>query len=288
MFSMKKFLVKFYFFCVKIVNTIVSLLSVLLFSSFSTRAKLKKNRSEIKKNTECIILGNGPSVTGFLESIKNEVIQKDLFVLNFFGRTSHFKIIQPSYYLLIDPDLFSDNIRESIKNQSKDLVVELNQVSWKMILFVPARYKNSGIINLITNPNLLITPFNTTPISGFTSIEYFIFKKCLGMPVPESVIIASIFLAIYFQYEICHLYGVEHSWLKDLKINEKNQVTVGLEHFYKDSNLTDEKRVLSEFLLSQVRLFKSHMKLQNYSRHLGIKILNHTTGSYIDAYERVK
>jgi hypothetical protein len=94
-------------------------------------------------------------------------------------------------------------------------------------------------------------------------------------------------LAIKLQYEICHLYGVEHSWLKDLKINDKNQVTVGLEHFYKDSNLTDEKRVLSEFLLSQVRLFKSHMKLQNYSHYLGIKILNHTSGSYIDAYERV-
>jgi hypothetical protein len=282
---MRKNLIKIYFFCSEAFSTCISLISVLLFSSFSVYNNINKRKFEIKKNTDCIIIGNGPSASAILKQNK-EFLQKDLFVLNFFGLTSYFKSTRPAFYILIDHDFFSENGNLDLMSNVKDLIIELNQVSWKMMLFVPLRYSKSRVMNNLTNPNLIITPINTTPISGFEKVEYFIFKKQLGMPVAESVIIAAIFLAINFQYKTCHLFGVEHSWLKNLQINHNNEVLVGLDHFYEGSSLTDENRGLSEFLLSQARLFRSHMKLQKFSQYQGVKILNHTSGSYIDAYQK--
>ena len=76
----------------------------------------------------------------------------------------------------------------------------------------------------LTNSKLIIVPFNATPIKGITSVENFIFKRNLGMPTPETVVNATVFLAINMNFEIIHLYGVEQSWLKNLSISNDNSV----------------------------------------------------------------
>ena len=282
---MKKILIEFNFFCIKISETIISILSVIFFSSFSTKKNVNF-KQKIKKSSECIIIGNGPSVNLLFEENRNFINNKDVFVVNFFCLTKYFIEIKPSYYVIADPDLFSDFYNDEIKTQTNELVKVLNKITWPMILFIPVRFTKSELFNSFVNPNLQIVPFNTTPIRGFKFFQNFFFKANLGMPIAESVIIAAIFLAINSDYNVLNLFGVEHSWLKNLSISSHNEVYVGLDHFYKASEKTDEKRKLSYFLLSQSRLFNSHLQLQDYSKYLGKRIINRTKDSFIDAYDR--
>lgn len=283
---MKKILIKFYFVCFKIGETIISILSVIFFSSFSTNKKIVNCKQKIKKSSECIIIGNGPSVNLLFEENINYINYKDVFVVNFFCLTKYFIEIKPSYYVIADPDLFSDFYNDEIKTQTNELVKVLNKITWPMILFIPVRFTKSELFNSFVNPNLQVVPFNTTPIRGFKFFQNFFFKANLGMPIAESVIIAAIFLAINSDYNVLNLFGVEHSWLKNLSISSHNEVYVGLDHFYEASAKTDEKRKLSYFLLSQSRLFNSHLQLQDYSKYLGKRIINRTKDSFIDAYDR--
>ena len=283
---MKKILIKLYFFCLKVCQTIISIFSVIFFSSFATNKKIVNSKQKIKKSSECIIIGNGPSVNLLFEENRNYIDNKDVFVVNFFCLTKYFKEIKPSYYVIADPDLFSDFYNYELKMQTKELVEILNNITWPMILFIPVRFIKTELFNSFVNPNLKVVPFNTTPIKGFKFFENFFFKANLGMPIPESVIIAAIFLAINTDYNVLNLFGVEHSWLKNLSVNSNNEVYVGLDHFYDASEKTDEKRKLSHFLLSQSRLFNSHLQLQDDSKYLGKHIINRTKDSFIDAYDR--
>jgi hypothetical protein len=230
-------------------------------------------------------MGNGPSITSLLESNFQDIVEKDIFVVNFFCSTKYFEKVKPSFYVLLDPNLFV--VSSPLESKIDEMIDKFNEVSWQMVLFIPSNAKHSLILKRVRNHKLIIVFFNSTPIEGIVILENCLFKRNLGMPMPQTVINASIFLAINLKFRIIHLYGVEQSWLKYLSVSNDNKVSVGLHHFYSGDDKTGENRTLSEFLLSQVAVFKSHMRLQVYAKNHGISILNHTPGSYIDAYDRV-
>ena len=277
---------KFYFVTMKFTETIISILSVVFLSSFSVDKKVKSCKQKVKQSSECIIIGNGPSANILFEGNRNFIENKDVFVVNLFCLSKYFLEIKPLYYVVADPDFFREHDNDELKIQTNELGLILNSITWPMFLFVPARSISSEFCKSFFNPYLKVVPFNTTPIRGFKFVEYFFFKSNLGMPVPESVIIASIFLAINSDYNVINLFGVEHSWIKNLRVSRDNEVYVGLDHFYEGSDRTDEKRKVSHFLLSQYRLFNSHLQLQEYSINIGKRIINHTKDSFIDAYEK--
>lgn len=284
---MKNHLKKFYFICTNLTNSIISIISVLLFSSFRSNKMINQCSKKYKKFKDCIIMGNGPSLSSFLEKNLDELLDKNIIAVNFFSTTEYFERVRPSFYVLLDPSLFSNSLPVEFEAQIKELTSKLNSITWQMVLFIPSRFQDSLLVQQLNNNYLVVIPFNYTPISGFKSIENYFFKRNLGMPLPETVINASIFLAISLKFKSIHLYGVEQSWLKHLTVDSENKISVGLPHFYSGSDNTAENRSLSEFLFSQSKVFKSHMRLNEYAKHVGIQILNHTPGSYIDAYKRV-
>ncbi len=231
-------------------------------------------------------MGNGPSLNYCINQDAGKFKNSDLIAINFFGNSEYFKTLKPIFYVLQDELFFIRFNDHQLSNQIADLRNILNSIDWKMVLFVPIKSKSSDFIQSLKNPNISLCFINYTPVKGFNSLENFFYKNYLGMPIPESVIISAIFLAININYKKIHLYGVEHSWLKNLSIDQNNNINVSLNHFYNSISDTDEKRSLSEFLLSQSRLFESHMRLQYYAKSCGVKITNHTVDSYIDAYER--
>ena len=265
-------------------DSVVSLLSVLLFSSFKCNKTINRCRLSHKKSNECILMGNGPSLSTFLENMDEEENGKEVFAINFFCSTDYFDKVKPSYYALLDPLIFEQS--STLAPKVQELIIKFNDIFWQMVLFVPSDFRKSFLVKRLNNENLTIVPFNPIPIKGFSGLENFIFRMNLGMPVPETVINAAIFIAINMKFERIHLYGVEQSWLKHLHVSNENEVRVGLPHFYRGSDNTRENRTLSEFLLSQASVFSSHMRLQKYAKAQGSHILNHTPNSYIDAYER--
>ena len=287
---MKYYLKKTYYLCTNVFNTIVSLLSVLLFSSYSCNKRMKQCEKKYKKVNECVVMGNGPSIMSLFENNYSVFFNKDIFAVNYFCSTNYFELVKPNFYVLLDPDIFAESPSGKAKQNIDTLIAKFNDISWEMVLFIPVNFKNTKLLEHFVNRKLTIVPFNSTPIHGIKSIENYLFKKDLGMPMPQTVINAVIFLAINMKYDIIHLYGVEQSWLKYLSVSNNNKVSVGLPHFYGGSDDIGEHRTLrtlSAFLLTQAAAFKSHMRLQEYAKHNGKRILNHTPGSYIDAYERV-
>ena len=273
---------------IRFLKSVVSILSAILFSGYSTHKNLSRVKMNRQKNEECMVLGNGPSLKMVLEKYLDEIVGKQIFVVNFFCSTKYFTVIKPSHYVLLDPQIFTDEAPSNIQIKVSKLVDIFNDISWDMILFIPARNIKAPIINGIKNSRIKIVPFNSTPIDGYESLENMFYQCNLGMPFPQTVINATIFIAINLQFTKINLYGVEQSWLKHLSVSEDNVVSVGLPHFYKGSEKTGEDRSLSEFLYSQARAFNSHMRLDKYAKYLGTKIINHTPHSYIDAYERGK
>lgn len=108
----------------------------------------------------------------------------------------------------------------------------------------------------------------------------------LGITTPESVIISSIAISINLGYSKVSLIGVEHSWVKEIEVDTQNRVSYTLRHFYKGDKVYPSSYTVSEFMSSQHRLFLSHEKIAQYAQFKGVKVINLTKNSLIDAYER--
>jgi len=156
-----------------------------------------------------------------------------------------------------------------------------------MNLFVP----NDGyqcILDLLSsNSKITLISYNRTPVSGFKSISYFLYKRNLGMPRPSNVLNAAIFVALNMGYKKVYLYGADHSWLKDLFIDEQNNLCCYQNHFYDDNVeiLKMPKGSLSDGLMGIVGAFDSYKKLNEYAKQLDSRVINKTNGSYIDIFD---
>ena len=291
---MKSVLVKLYHSSHTVFQSLISIICVVLFSSHNANKQIKACIHDDKKNTECIIIGNGPSINNYLENSIDDISNKDTFVVNYFALTDFFKLVKPNFYLMMDKDIYTLN-PTPFNNENKnnlELISILNKISWNMTIFAPNKFKNTPLIKAIFNKNVKIVYFNSTPINGIKFIENFFFKKNLGMPKPETVIIPAIFLAINLKYSCINLFGAEASWLKYLHVTDNNEVIVRLKHFYKNDSDSIQGHstlsTLSTFLITQAHCFSSHMRLQEYSKYRSSQILNYTPESYIDAYKKVK
>ena len=80
--------------------------------------------------------------------------------------------------------------------------------------------------------------------------------------------------------------------MKDIRVNDKNEVVLIDRHYYGDVehvwlDYEGNPIKLIDFLSSQLVTFTGHLNLKNFADYLGdVKIINRTKDSYIDAYER--
>ena len=180
--------------------TFISFLRIIMFSRLVT--KLKKLRADI--NSECYILGNGPSLK---ENVLNDLDllkTKELFVVNDFAKSKYFETLKPKYYVLLDPCYWSTDYYKEFLDES---IVTMNKirdtVAWTMFLIVPNEaYKSSLIQNIFsTNKNIKIINFNATSVNGFQWFNFFTYTKYLGIPPVNNVVGACIYIAINMQYD---------------------------------------------------------------------------------------
>ena len=283
---------------------IATLIRVLLLSKFSIN--LPENDLELN---ECVILGNGPSLNDTLEKHSDFLEGRTLFGVNFFARTSVFKKLQPRYYVICSPEYFvGEQKNEWVEDRLKTFRVLAENTSWQLHLFVPTlAKKNQDWKRIIANnANIKIHYFNNTPIEGPLTFNHFFFRKNLGMPRPHNVLIPSIFLALNLKFKKIYLVGADHSWVREVSVDDQNQVLIGQKHFY-DSETKQESigknkpepqpmyhggsgqtRKLHEVLIKFVRSFQSYWALKNYAASLDASVINTTPGSFIDAFERLK
>jgi len=289
-------------FIVQLTNSIITVLRIVLLSNFFTK-KISRNT----QNKEAVILGNGPSLNAFLENDLRLLQGRAVFAVNYFARTEEYATIKPTYYVICSPEYFLAERKEEFAQDRKETFKAIAQrTSWNMQLIVPALAKKNSIwkSEIEKNSNISIRYINTTPIEGFKSIVHFFFSRNLGMPRPHNVLIPSIFIAINLAYQKVYLTGTDHSWLKEIVVDEDNEVLLSQKHFYDKQTLTEkieknkptakpmfkgistEKRKLHEVLEKFYISFRSYWTLKNYADSRKVTVLNLTKESYIDAFEK--
>lgn len=259
------------------------------------QVNFKNNLKNTYKGTVAV-LANGPSLKSIVPKLAtdNEFKDVDFIVLNFFAFDEIFFEIKPKHYCLADPMFFQDcNRREDVQRLFSILE---NQVNWKLHIHVPSYFYNTFIkFSKLKNSHLVIVENIDFEYKGFERFRHFFYKQGLAIPRIETVAILAIFIGLNSGYSQVNLYGVDHTFLDNLKINDENQLCSLATHFYdKDEpvlkpllrNENDSIWKISDYLLSMGSLFKSHDQIGEYSKYLKVKILNCTTGSMIDSYER--
>ncbi len=285
---MKKILKQLSKFSEELMESMVSLISIIFFSSFKTNKFFKLEKKKRKEGDACYILCNSPSLQSVLE---NEMIpEHNVCVVNFFGNSDSFTKVKPDYYFVLDNILVGRATKErmeKVKEPVNKLYNNLMNVTWPMTLFFPCDGNKKIIRKLKANPNISVTLFNKTPVSGFKGLSYFLYRLNLGMPRPQNISNAAIFCAINAGFKKIYLYGVEHSWQKSFDVDpETHRIYANDGHFYKKENIRYYKRGdYCRVLLNHHLVFKSHFMLREYANYLNVKIVNKTANSFIEAYE---
>lgn len=237
---------------------------------------------------QLIILGNGPSLRTNLDNDLDLLRSADTLAVNFAANTPEFSEIQPTYYLLADPHFFDKagddpNVGRLIEN--------LNSITFQMTLFVPAGARKAD--SYFHNHNLTVKHFSFTAVEGYTWFENAMMNSHRGMPRPRNVLIPSIMVGIWLGYKEIYLLGADHSWLKTLSVNDRNEVVSIQPHFYKEDSREQQRvnevyvnRQLHEVLESMMIAFKSYHRIREYADRCGTQIFNSTPSSMIDAFER--
>lgn len=237
---------------------------------------------------QLIILGNGPSLRTNLNNDLDLLRSADTLAVNFAANTPEFSEIQPTYYLLADPHFF-DKAGED-PNVGR-LIENLNSITFPMTLFVPAGAQKAD--SYFHNHNLTVKHFSFTAVEGYTWFENAMMNSHRGMPRPRNVLIPSIMVGIWLGYKEIYLLGADHSWLKTLSVNDRNEVVSIQPHFYKEDSREQQRvnevyvnRQLHEVLESMMIAFKSYHRIREYADRCGTQIFNSTPSSMIDAFER--
>jgi hypothetical protein len=125
------------------------------------------------------------------------------------------------------------------------------------------------------------------------------------MPRPHNVLIPSLILSINMKFSNIYVCGADHSWLKEIYVDNENEVLLSQKHFYdkqaqKQSDYRDmavpqpmyhggsnNKRKLHEVLEKFYYTFRSYWKIKSLAESQAVKIYNITPISYIDAFDRL-
>lgn len=263
------------------VQTVLSIIKILLQSRWVEKPQ------KICLHDELVVLGNGPSLRSLIESKRTFLQGKSLLAVNYAVLSDYYGELKPDYYLVADPAFFFDPAH---CNKLFDAMAEKTSWSLELYLSVQARKSTLWQNKLAKNPNIHIHYFNMTPIEGFNWFAHLAFRKGWGTARPRNVLIPSIMTALRMPFKTIYVAGADHSWLKEIWVNENNVVMEDLNHFYdkKGSERFVSDRHLHDLLMSMYVAFKSYHIIRAYAESIGKDIFNVTEGSYIDAFERKK
>lgn len=244
------------------------------------------------------ILGNGPSLKEQLPKLIEQRAwqEADMMAVNFFALSEEFSIVKPKYYVISDPMFFRKAGRsERIDNLYKALA----KVDWQMTLYVqfynPEHFDYATAIG--NNPNIRIVKFHSTVFHGFRSVEFWCYRHGLGSGNWGTVVQNGILTGIQIGYRTIELYGVDHTLLDGLTVDDQNRLCRIKSHYYDSAptaaepiyyNATNPPRpyTMAEYLAETAELFRGHEVLRDFAAEQGVRIINRTAGSLIDAYER--
>ena len=257
---------------------------------------LQSRRTSIGKHTVSdngrglVIMGNGPSLRGVIDNHREWLSTHDLLAVNFAATVPDYRELKPRYYFLADPVFFGP---ESSHPNLPALHKGFRDTDWPMLLIVPAVYRKQALKLVGGNKFITVATVNAIGVEGFGWFERFIYGHRLAMPRPRNVLIPALMAGIWLGYENIDIVGADHSWMQSIWVDGKNRVVSVQPHFYKDDK-AEQERVdttnagykLHDIIYSFFLAFSSYHRIAGFAGSRGVKIVNRTEGSYIDAFTR--
>ncbi len=240
------------------------------------------------------ILGNGPSLAEELPALLERKAEYDFMAVNFFAEDVRFTELKPAFYILSDPMFFRKTAMQSRVDTLYKLLNE--RVTWPMTLYVqfynPEHFDYRAAL---PNENIRIVPFHSTLYDGFPAVRRWLFRHGLGSANYGTVVQVGEYVALNLGYRQLELYGVDHTLLDGLMVDDTNRLCRRDSHYYDTSpseptpvmkKVPVEPYTLAEYLAETALLFRGHEILRDYADSLDAEILNCTAGSMIDAYKK--
>jgi hypothetical protein len=167
-------------------------------------------------------------------------------------------------------------------------------VSWKMDFLVP----NAGVpamgTKLSQNRRIALYPYNRSNVSGVFPVRRLLYRLGLGMPRPQNVLVAAIFLLLKSGARRIYLCGAEHNWHQTIHLTGDNVLFADIPNpespdaggspFYK----VDGGEVFSvpEIFAAWAAVHRSYHDLSGWAEALGARVENITPVTFVDAFPR--
>lgn len=288
--SIEKTYLNFSNFFNQCINTVVSIMKIIVRSKFGIRLPTTKNES-------CIILGNGPSLKTSLSKHPEAFLKQPLVCVNGFSLTEEYSTLKPQYYVILDNSFW---ISES-KFVLDTIETLKTKTTWKVQLLIPQIASKSQRFTELceVNKNIELIYFNYTVFKGFSSIGNFLYNKNLAMPQSQNVLVAAIFLSINIGFKKIIIVGADHTWHQNLHLDETNMLHIKDVHFYENEEKVTytpfkiaidqpETHKVHEIFATWAKAFYGYIALEKYANYKNSKIYNASEVSFIDAFERLK
>lgn len=239
-----------------------------------------------------IIMGNGPSLRETIANHSDLLRKSKTLAVNFAANANTYFDIKPSIYVLADPHFFKVGGTGTTADPNVERLWDnISSTDWDMTLYIPCKTKIPNSVE--QNTHLKVKRYNLTPGEGFAGPVHWLYSKGLAMPRPRNVLIASIMIALREGYRDLYIVGADHTWSRDLWVDDKNRVISVQKHFYKDNDKEFERVAqeyagyhLHDILNSLTIAFRSYHQIADYAAKIGARIVNCTPGSFIDAFPR--
>lgn len=259
---------------------------------------ISTNKIEFKKEHDtCMVLGNGPSLKKDLPEILVKKEQADYICVNSFPLTDPFRELKPGVIVLTDTAWWRFDPSEEDEKTRSRVYRTLNDIDWDMQLIVSNNSDFDFIKSQIHNTRITPVKMRAVSIQRPLNRHAFSYYDCgYFMPPITNVLVAAVFCAIKAEYCNIEIYGADFSYMQLIDVDqETNHVVINEEHFYetrdreivpKDAGENSPPITMYEFLTVQALALKSHELLAGYAKKKGIKIVNKSSYSLIDAYKR--
>lgn len=244
-----------------------------------------RNHIEKLETAELLtILANGPSLKYDLDKI--DYTKGDFLVVNDFYKSPYYKIIKPKFHVLADPLYFRTD---------EDLQPFIDAVDWNMRLFVPFNsLKAVRSLRNMPNVHIEVIPYNMGSYNGFKYLKNWLYRHGLAMPIAQNVLVPSIFNGINMGYKEIRIYGADHSWTENIRVDNQNRVCLTDSHFYDMEEVhmspwykcSGDQYLMHEILRDLAQMFDSYHCIKEYADSKHCRVLNYTKNSFIDAFER--
>ena len=228
----------------------------------NTRSLLKRNiqLKQERRSDVCYVIGLGPS----LKEVRLDRLDGDLIVSNRFFKVPCAEKFSPIAYVMTDNAFFN--------SEKADLTCAIDMFPKTNFVLNGRYYKNVlDMYNADADRLYYLNMWN-----GFFSYKKEI-DICKLMPMSNNVICTAVMLALYMGYKEIYLLGCDFN-------SFASQTAL---HVYKDDN-KDRIWKMSDELFQYSFAADTHVQLERYGSIRGIKVMNATRGSLIDAYARVE